>query len=92
MSRMNALWRVLTLRCAEASRLSSEALDRPPSRLDRLALRLHLIGCGSCRRFGRQVVALRRISARLVGGAAGPAAEPLPEEARERIKRSLGGG
>ncbi len=92
MSRMNAIWRILTLHCAEASRLDSEALDRPLSRVDRLALRLHLIGCGSCRRFGRQVRALRRISARLAGEAGDPAAEPLPEEARERIKRSLGGG
>ena len=92
MPRINDLWRILTLRCAEASRLGSEALDRPLSRVDRLALRLHLIGCASCRRFCRQVRDLRRISARLADGADDPPAEPLPDDARERIGRSLRDG
>jgi hypothetical protein len=90
MVRIESVWRVLTLRCVEASRLASESLDHPLCPEDRLAMRLHQMICRSCRRYGRQVVELRRISTRLAEQTDPPAtAVQMPEEARERIKRAL---
>ncbi len=91
MARYEIVWRILTLRCEEASRLSSESLDRALSGSDRLAWRLHLLVCVSCRRYRREILTLRRISTRFHDPVDSPAAT-LPEEARERIKRSLRDG
>jgi hypothetical protein len=92
MAQLESVWRVLTLRCEEASRLASESLDRPLPFEERLAMRLHQMICRSCRRYARQVVELRRISTRLAEQVDPPVlAIPLPEEARERIKRTLKG-
>jgi hypothetical protein len=50
---------ILTLSCDGASRLISAQLDRDLSFAERLALRLHTIGCRSCPRFMRQLWLLR---------------------------------
>ena len=42
----------------------SASLDQPTAWHQRLAFRLHAIGCRSCRRFYRQIRFLRRIAAR----------------------------
>ena len=46
--------------CAEASRLSSRAMEQPLSRSERLLLRLHLMMCARCSSFARQIDFLRR--------------------------------
>ena len=80
---------ILTLRCEEASRLASESLDRPLGPTDRWALRLHTWICGPCRCFLRQIRQIRRIATSAAElSLPGP---PLPEDVRERIKRSLRG-
>jgi hypothetical protein len=71
------------LTCRHASRLISDALDRPLSWLERLRLRFHLLGCGPCRRFRRATGWLHEILA-----AASPQT-PLPDDARDRIGRAL---
>ena len=43
------------LSCKEASQLASQALDRPISARERLALGFHLLICRFCRRFSRQL-------------------------------------
>ena len=92
MARYEILWRVLSLPCEEASRLSSESLDHDLASADRLAWRLHLLICISCRRYRRDILALRRISTRLAEQTDPPVpAMPLPDDARERIKRALKG-
>ena len=60
MSRLNGLLRVLTLRCEEASELSSRELDDSLPRLDRAALFCHVLVCKSCRRFRAQVRLIRQ--------------------------------
>ncbi len=60
-----AVWRLLHLPCREASRLSSESLDRDLGGLDRLALRSHLLCCSACRRYRRQIGVLRDAMRRL---------------------------
>ncbi len=55
-----AIHLILTLKCEQSTRLVSESLDRDLSLLERSAVRLHYIGCWSCRRFGKQVKLLRK--------------------------------
>jgi hypothetical protein len=92
MRRLGAVWRVLHLRCREASRLASESLDRDLGAIDRLALRSHLLCCLACRRYRRQIGLLRVAMCRLAAHAEadddlpGP---PLPDDVRDRIERAL---
>ena len=79
--------RALSLNCKEAVRLQSDALDRPLSPAQRAGLRLHLLLCKWCRRYGRQIKFLR-IVARDCDHVREPA-QPLPAAARERIRRAL---
>ena len=50
---------ILTMRCDDASRLSSESLDRKLFVYERVALRLHTLGCWSCRHLVRQLRILK---------------------------------
>ena len=81
------LWHLLNLPCEEVSELSSQALDRPLARSERLAVRLHTLYCSACRRFRRQLAFLRRVLRRLAD--ADPAGPSLPPEARDRIVRQM---
>ena len=76
----------LTLRCAEASRLLSEANERPLSRLERNAVRGHLLVCRGCRAARRQIATLRA-AARDLGDGLGDAT--LSPAARERIAAAI---
>jgi hypothetical protein len=69
--------------CRQATRLISDGLDHPLSWTVRLALALHLIACGPCRRFRWAVRWLHRTLA------SPPADVRLPAEARQRIRRAL---
>jgi hypothetical protein len=69
--------------CRHASRLLSNRLDRPLSWFERLILRVHLLLCASCRRFGRAIEWLHHILA------PPPADVRLPSAARERIRIAL---
>lgn len=54
------------LTCKEASRLSSEALDRKLSVSESLALRMHLALCQGCSRVNAQYQFLRRAMSQLL--------------------------
>ena len=47
------------LSCKEASRLLSQAQDRPLALGERVKLRLHLAVCRACTRFARQLALMR---------------------------------
>jgi hypothetical protein len=75
-------------------RLASESLDRDLRRLERFALRAHLLYCTPCRRYLRQINLLRRALRRLASGLESEGQPPLPgpalpDDVRERIKRAL---
>jgi len=57
---------ILMLNCKEASRLSSEALDRKLSLRERMLLRMHLAICDACSRVNAQYQFLRRAISELV--------------------------
>lgn len=92
MSRPRSFWNLLNLPCDGMARLASESLDRDLSRLERVALRSHLVYCTACRRYLRQLklirAALKQLDASLQADDLLPG-PGLPDDAREQIKRSL---
>jgi hypothetical protein len=92
LSHLKTVWRLLNLPCREMTRLASASLDGDLGRLERIALRTHLLYCIGCRRYLRQVVFLRRALRALVPHLErgellpGPS---LPEDVRTRIKQLL---
>ena len=48
--------------CEQASKLSSRAMEQPLTPSERMLLRLHLMMCGRCSNFLRQIEFLRRAS------------------------------
>jgi hypothetical protein len=79
------------LNCQETSRLLSQGLDRPLMFRERLALRLHLLMCGACQRFARQLRYLRQAMADMEMQAIADDRIKLGEKARNRIRRILHG-
>lgn len=67
----------LMLSCKEASRLTSDALDRRLGMGERIALGMHLALCAGCKRVDRQFRLLRRAMAEVSG----------PDQAPDEIKR-----
>lgn len=78
------------LTCAEATRLASDALDRPLTGPQRLRLRVHLLLCSACRKFAKQLHWLQAASAHYTDHPEFSAAEPtLSDAARQRIQSAL---
>ena len=84
--------RAISPDCREASRLQSRELDCPLSLSQRCGLRVHLVLCKWCRRYGKQLRFLRRALREHPGQVNAAPPETLSPEARERIRRSLGNG
>ena len=80
-----------TLTCKEATAVISASFEREPPVFKNVLLRLHLLTCGACARFLRQLRFLReriRLQNASAGGAA-PLSASLSPAARERIKVAL---
>jgi len=75
--------------CKEAARLQSDALDRSLPFRERFGLRLHLLICKWCRRYGRQIAFLRTAARSHHEDAQTAPAQGLSREARQRIKERL---
>lgn len=60
MGSFKAIWLILTCSCDTASRLLSDQCESQLTRGQQIALRIHLWGCGACRRFRRQISFLHR--------------------------------
>ena len=76
--------------CRKATVLASAAMDRDLSLRDGALLRGHLLICGWCRRFRRQLRLIRRLLRDQPDRHSGPAVFTLSAEARERVRRALG--
>jgi hypothetical protein len=84
----------MTFSCKHAAQLLSDSMDRRLSRRERFALGLHLLVCGMCRTYRRQL----RLMRRLLRGQTNfdlrlkdiVATTSLSPEARQRISRALG--
>jgi predicted anti-sigma-YlaC factor YlaD len=55
------------LDCRQATKLMSQRMDRKLGLAERMGLKLHLMMCGGCRNFGRQMHFLRESLRRLPG-------------------------
>lgn len=81
--------RTLSPDCREASRLQSEALDHSLSRGQRFGLRLHLLLCKWCRRYGNQIRFLRQAAHLHPDKVNNSTPQSLSPDARERLKELL---
>ncbi|WP_019935140.1 zf-HC2 domain-containing protein [Oceanimonas smirnovii] len=50
------------LKCHQATRLMSEAQERPLNAREKLSLRMHTLMCAACHHFQQQLPVLRRLS------------------------------
>src|SRR6266705_6520899 len=79
----------LSPNCKAVTRLQSEALDRKLPLRQRFGLRVHLLLCKWCRRYGKQITFLRSAAHEHLDELAEPIPQKLSAEARDRIKRRL---
>ena len=81
--------RALSPSCKEAVRLQSGALERPLTFWQRAGLRLHLVLCKWCRRYGKQIRFLHEAAGEHSDNLAQAGPQELSAQARERIKQRL---
>ena len=79
----------LSLNCKAAVRLQSEALDHQLSFRQRLGLRLHLVLCKWCRRYGKQIAFVRHAAHSHPDEMAKTVPQQLSGEARERLREKI---
>lgn len=80
------------LSCKDVTKLLSESMDRSLPLGKRIGVRLHLIICKWCARYGRQLLLIRETAMRLAATVGAPGesfGDTLSEEARERIRESI---
>ncbi|HTI99296.1 MAG TPA: hypothetical protein VL527_10475 [Dongiaceae bacterium] len=87
LKRVRSGWRIFWPTCRQASKLQSEALERELSPFQRWGLRLHLLFCRWCRRYGRQIRFLRRMVHEHPEALTTAMPQKLSAAARERIKQ-----
>ena len=88
MKLFSAIKLIFTLHCDESSRLVSAALDRELSFAERTAVRLHRIGCWSCRRLARQLKFIRE-AAEVAGKPELFGSHQLSDSTRQRILEAI---
>ena len=91
MSFWGALHMLLTLSCDRASCLLSKSQEVTLTRSERIALRLHLGLCRSCRRYRQQLLHLRELLRRAAANAwigTGPCPKGPPEQ-KKRVLNYL---
>ena len=80
--------RELSPHCRDVSRLQSDALDRTLPFRQRLGMRLHLLICKWCRRYGQHLSFLRAAGRKCAAEEHLPS-QKLSSNARERIRQAL---
>jgi hypothetical protein len=79
--------------CKEVTQLISESMDISLPIGKRIGMRLHLLICKFCSRYERQLLLIRETVRRIAAmedAYGSPIGEHLSEEAKERIRKSLG--
>jgi hypothetical protein len=81
------------LSCKDVTRLLSESMDHSLPIGKRVGVRFHLLICKFCARYERQLLLIRETVRRIAAmedAYGSPIGEHLSEEAKERIRKSLG--
>ena len=86
---LDALKTVLLMNCREAAPLIAEAMEQKLAVQDRVAVRLHLAICGSCRRYRGQLSLLRRVLMLIGSTRVSSDQSQLSADARARIRFGL---
>ena len=89
LEKIKATLHALSPNCREAVRAQSDALERPPTLAVRLGLRLHLLMCRWCRRYGQQIRFLRTAAQAQGDEFTSAAPQKLSEAACARMKHKL---
>jgi len=79
----------LSPNCKAVTRWQSEALDHRLTFRQQVGLRLHLVLCKWCRRYGKQITFVRNAANAHPEEMATAVPERLSEAARERIRQKL---
>ncbi|MBY4676995.1 zf-HC2 domain-containing protein [Marinobacterium arenosum] len=56
------------MNCKQATKLMSDAQERPLTPKERIALRMHVMLCSGCRNFGKQMHSLRDMARQFAKG------------------------
>jgi hypothetical protein len=83
--------RVLSPSCREAARLQSISASSGLSPAQKFGLRVHLLLCGWCRRYEKQLTFVRGEVSKESAAPADTGPRSLSPEARERMKQLLSG-
>jgi hypothetical protein len=75
--------------CRTAARLRSEALDHKLTWRQQLGLRIHLVLCKWCSRYGKQIAFIHESVHSRPDEVAQSVPQTLSDEARERIRKQL---
>jgi hypothetical protein len=86
---MKKVFSAFFLTCRQATQLQSDALDTKLCASKRFGLRLHLLICKWCRRYGKQIRFLRDVALDHPDHLTEAGPQKLSAEARERIKQRL---
>lgn len=76
------------MNCQEATRLLSDACERPLTFTERLALKFHLAMCSGCRRFGVHVDVLGRWAKAYAKGKGEPPEAQQQTDETQRASRT----
>lgn len=79
----------IMISCRQVSHLLSERRERLLNLRERVGLRLHLLICGECRRFARQIDWIQRVLARARSDDQCAIQRSMPDATRERIAQAL---
>jgi len=75
--------------CKTAARLQSEALDHPLTLRQRLGLRIHIVLCKWCSRYGKQIAFVHKAVKSHQDEATKAVPQRLSDEAKVRIRKQL---
>jgi predicted anti-sigma-YlaC factor YlaD len=77
------------LNCKQTSQLVSQSLDRRLTLQERFAVKVHLWICKYCRRFSRQLMAMRMGLQRMTQSVEENTELHMPSESKARIAKAL---
>lgn len=84
-----SIFRTIFPSCRQVSQMQSEALDRSVPPLARIKMRLHLLVCSWCRRYGKQIRFLRHAAHEHPEHLQATSNACLSSDAKARLKKAL---
>jgi hypothetical protein len=77
------------LSCKQASELVSQSLDRSLTMRERMSVRLHLLICAACARFGRQLAFIQAMIKKFISDTEQNEALKLSPNAKDRMTKEI---